>query len=87
MTDTNAKILWEPSQKRIRESNMIAFIDVVNSDWETKIDDFCELYAFSVREPEKFWRSLARFAGVVAETWGNDVWKDARSHLVPSCKT
>ena len=76
MTDTNAKILWEPSQKRIRESNMIAFIDVVNSDWETKIDDFCELYAFSVREPEKFWRSLARFAGVVAETWGNDVLKN-----------
>lgn len=76
MTDTNAKILWEPSQKRISESNMIAFIDVVNSDWETEIDDFCELYAFSVREPEKFWRSLARFAGVVAETWGNDVLKN-----------
>jgi acetoacetyl-CoA synthetase len=70
------KILWEPSQSRIRDSNVTAFIKVICLDWNTEINCFEELYDFSVTEPEKFWQSLAGFAGVIVETWGNSVLKN-----------
>ena len=76
MSDQNTKILWEPSQERIRESNIIAFIEAIESDWKTNIDDFEGLYEFSVQESEKFWQSLISFAGVIAETWGENVIKN-----------
>ena len=76
MSDQNTKILWEPSQERIRESNIIAFIEAVESDWKTNIDDFEGLYEFSVQESDKFWQSLISFAGVIAETWGENVIKN-----------
>jgi acetoacetyl-CoA synthetase len=76
VSDQNTKILWEPSQERIRESNIIAFIEAIESDWKTNIDDFEGLYEFSVQESEKFWQSLISFAGVIAETWGENVIKN-----------
>ena len=76
MSDQNTKILWEPSQEKIRESNIIAFIEAIESDWKTNIDDFEGLYEFSVQESEKFWQSLISFAGVIAETWGENVIKN-----------
>ena len=76
MSDQSTKILWQPSQERIDQSNIIKFMDTVNADWNINLRDFDELYDFSVQEAEKFWQSLISFAEVVSETWGGDVLKN-----------
>ena len=78
MINNDIKILWEPSRRRIKDSNITAFIEAVNLDWNTKIEGFEELYEFSIKEPENFWQSLIQFSGVIAETWGNNVLKNPK---------
>ncbi|MBT3238692.1 MAG: acetoacetate--CoA ligase [Rhodospirillaceae bacterium] len=70
MTDTP---LWQPSDTRVSTSNMTAFMEEVENDWNVTIEDVPALYDFSIAETEKFWQSLKDFAGISAETWGNVV--------------
>jgi acetoacetyl-CoA synthetase len=70
------KPLWQPSEERVRRSNMAAFMAAVERDWNVTVPDFETLYEFSVAEKEKFWVSLNAFSGVVAETWGDVVLRD-----------
>jgi len=68
---TDTAPLWRPDAKRIAESNMAAFIDALEEDWNVTIDGVDGLYAFSISEMERFWTSLREFAAVSAETWGS----------------
>ena len=69
--------LWQPSEDRIRQTNMVRFMEDVEEDWNVDIRDYAELYRFSIEEKEKFWTSLKDYAGIIAETWGTDVLVDA----------
>jgi acetoacetyl-CoA synthetase len=68
--------LWRPSEERVRASNLARFMAAVEKEWGVNCGSFAELHRFSVERPERFWPSLARFAGVVAETWGERVLVD-----------
>ncbi len=74
MDDTRP--LWQPSEDRIRQTNMVRFMEDVEEDWNVDIRDYAELYRFSIEEKEKFWTSLKDYAGIIAETWGADVLVD-----------
>ena len=74
MDDTRP--LWQPSEDRIRQTNMVRFMEDVEEDWNVDIRDYAELYRFSIEEKEKFWTSLKDYAGIIAETWGTDVLVD-----------
>ena len=74
MDDTRP--LWQPSEERIRQTNMVRFMEDVEEDWNVDIRDYAELYRFSIEEKEKFWTSLKDYAGIIAETWGADVLVD-----------
>ncbi len=56
MDDTRP--LWQPSEDRVRQTNMVRFMEDVEEDWNVHIRDFAELYRFSIAEKEKFWTSL-----------------------------
>ena len=71
-----AEPIWQPSDDRVRQTNMAHFMEAVEEDWNVTIGDFQELYRFSIAEKERFWTSLKDFAGVIAETWGNEVLVD-----------
>ena len=75
MDDTRP--LWQPSEDRIRRTNMVRFMEDVEEDWNVDIRDYAELYRFSIEEKEKFWTSLKDYAQIIAETWGTDVLVDA----------
>ncbi len=75
MDDTRP--LWQPSEDRIRRTNMVRFMEDVEEDWNVHIRDYAELYRFSIEEKEKFWTSLKDYAQIIAETWGTDVLVDA----------
>jgi hypothetical protein len=62
--------LWQPSPQRIEEANLTAFMGQVEADWGVACRDYGEVYAFSVDQMEKFWRSAWNFFDVIAETQG-----------------
>ena len=68
--------LWRPSEERIATANLIAFMDRVERDWGVAAGDYAALHDFSVTEIEKFWQSVWRHCGVVAETMGETVLAD-----------
>ena len=70
-------VLWTPSPERIARSNISAFIKQANRQYQAALKDSDSLYAWSVREPEKFWTLVWDFCGVIAETRGKRVLVDA----------
>jgi acetoacetyl-CoA synthetase len=70
--------LWQPSRERIRSANLTAFMRDAEAEWSTPLPDFPALYRWSVERPERFWRSLWTFAGVVAESRGDVVLQDGQ---------
>ena len=69
--------LWQPSEERILGSNLADFMEAVEKDWNVTVDGFSALYRFSVEEKEKFWQSLRDYAGIIAETWGDEALVEA----------
>jgi acetoacetyl-CoA synthetase len=65
--------LWRPTPARVSSANVTAFLERLRADWGVALADFPALWAWSVAEPEKFWRSLWSFCGVLAETRGDRV--------------
>ncbi len=68
--------LWQPSPDRVGQSNLAAFMEDVENDWNVTIADYDALYRFSIAEREKFWTSVKDYAGIIAETWGDAVLVD-----------
>ncbi|HEV2008859.1 MAG TPA: AMP-binding protein, partial [Burkholderiales bacterium] len=65
--------LWQPSAERIAASNMAAFMRAAASRYNLPIADYATLYDWSVCEPEKFWREVWDFCGVIADGQGDVV--------------
>ncbi len=69
--------LWQPSEEGILGYNLADFMEAVEKDWNVTIDGFSALYRFSVEDKEKFWQSLRDYAGIIAETWGDEALVEA----------
>jgi acetoacetyl-CoA synthetase len=65
------KPLWQPSAQAIAASNMQAFMRAAGARHGRQFDDYDALYAWSIAEPEQFWREVWSFCGVVADSPGN----------------
>ena len=59
-----SKILWQPSEERIRQSNMYRFIRFVNDRFGLQIDDYPGLYQWSVTNIADFWAAIWDFAEI-----------------------
>ncbi|MEO8037959.1 MAG: acetoacetate--CoA ligase [Betaproteobacteria bacterium] len=57
--------LWSPSPERFSQANLTAFAQQIKRDWGVATPDYHAMYAWSVREPDKFWSSLWDFCEVV----------------------
>ena len=68
--------LWQPSPVRIRDANLTRFSAHVAREWGVPLEGYDAIYAWSVAEPEKFWRSVWTFGGVKASTRGDRVLVD-----------
>ena len=58
------KPLWEPSDQRIKDSNMYRFMQGVNQAHGTNHSDYDSLYQWSVENIEAFWAEIWRFAEI-----------------------
>ncbi len=68
--------LWTPSEGRIANSNLTAFMNRVRSQRAVSIPDYGALYQWSIDEPQKFWQSVWDFGGIIAQHRGQVVLRN-----------
>lgn len=56
--------LWTPSDTRISNSNMSAFMKALNTEHKLNLKNYPELHEFSVSKKSLFWKSLINFFGI-----------------------
>jgi acetoacetyl-CoA synthetase len=61
-----AKLLWSPSQERIRASNMYHFMQWINARLSLNFTRYDELYQWSVDHIADFWEAWWHYAGIKA---------------------
>ena len=61
-----AKLLWKPSQERIKNSNMYRFMNFVNQKYGTDFSEYRPLYQWSVENIPEFWATFWDFAGIIS---------------------
>jgi len=60
------KLLWEPSEERIKNSNMYRFMGIVNEKYGKNFSKYDELYEWSVNSISDFWATMWDFAEIKA---------------------
>jgi acetoacetyl-CoA synthetase len=61
-----AKKLWHPSEERVRQTNMLRFMNQVNEKYNLNFSDYPALYQWSVDNIPDFWATLWDFAEIQA---------------------
>jgi acetoacetyl-CoA synthetase len=56
--------LWTPSQQRVKEANITAFIGFVNKRYGLQLKSYQQLYKWSVDEIPNFWSAVWDFVGI-----------------------
>ncbi|OOV87542.1 acetoacetate--CoA ligase [Oceanospirillum linum] len=59
--------LWQPDSHRIESSNLHQFIRQVNDAHKLSLNDYSDLFEWSIDQTEAFWSELWDFAGVIAD--------------------
>jgi len=59
-----AKLLWKPSEERIKNSNMYKFIQFINKRYGTNFTEYRPLYQWSIENIPEFWASFWDFADI-----------------------
>ena len=67
------KLLWKPSEERIRKSLLEKFVKNLKV---TKSKDFNNLWRWSVNEPEKFWSKFWDFSEIIGDKGKEIIKKD-----------
>ena len=60
------KLLWQPSEERIKQANMTRLIDFVNKKHGLEINSYAQLYNWSTENIPDFWAAVWKFEGIKA---------------------
>jgi acetoacetyl-CoA synthetase len=61
-----AKLLWTPSEERVKSTNMYRFMGFVNKKYNTNFSEYGPLYQWSIENIPDFWESMWEFAEIKA---------------------
>jgi acetoacetyl-CoA synthetase len=61
-----AKMLWKPSEARIKNSHMYRFMNFVNKKYRKNFAEYAPLYEWSVESIRDFWAAMWEFAEIKA---------------------
>jgi acetoacetyl-CoA synthetase len=61
-----SKLLWEPTQERIENTNMYRFMNFINEKYSQNITEYPFLYQWSIENISDFWAAMWEFAGIKA---------------------
>lgn len=77
MDSAQGEPLWQPSPGWAKATNLMRFAAQAAQRWNRKLDTMAEIHAWSVEQLEEFWLSVWEWGGVIAETRGETVLRDA----------
>ncbi len=72
-----AKMLWEPTEERIRNTNIYRFMNFVNDKFDQNFSEYTPLYEWSVENIAAFWAAMWEFADIKASVSYQRVIDDA----------
>jgi acetoacetyl-CoA synthetase len=61
-----AKKLWQPSEERIKSSNMYRFMNHINEKYGQNFTEYESLYQWSIQNIPVFWATMWDFAEIIA---------------------
>jgi acetoacetyl-CoA synthetase len=61
-----AKKLWQPSEERIKSTNMYKFMNLINEKYGHNLDEYESLYEWSIQNIPDFWATMWDFAEIKA---------------------
>jgi len=61
-----SKLLWQPSEARIKSTNMYRFMNIVNEKFNKEFKDYASLWEWSVDSLEDFWATSWEFLEIKA---------------------
>ncbi len=61
-----SKLLWQPSEERIKSTNMYRFMNLINEKFNTNFTDYPALWEWSVENLEDFWATAWDFLDIKA---------------------
>ena len=70
------KMLWKPSEERVKQTNMYRFLQTVNEKFGKNFTDYPSLYDWSVENIPDFWATTWDFVDIKAEAPYDDVVVD-----------
>jgi acetoacetyl-CoA synthetase len=59
--------LWSPGPARRQTANITRFIELIRSELDPDVRDFWDLYRFSLKHIEAFWRAVWEFGSVIGK--------------------
>jgi len=60
-----AKLLWKPTEDRIKNSNMYKFFQFINKKYGTDFNEYRPLYKWSIDNIPEFWASFWEYADII----------------------
>ena len=66
MSDGQAGPIWEPSTEAVEASQLTAYLKWLATERDLDFDGYPELWEWSVRDPDAFWRSIWDYFGVIS---------------------
>ncbi len=60
-----AKLLWEPSDDRIKDTNMYRFMNFINEKYSQGFKEYAPLYEWSISHVPDFWAAFWEFADII----------------------
>ncbi len=72
----SGNMLWQPSDQRINNSNMMRYMRYVNERFGLNVSGYNELYAWSVEQIPDFWASIWDFAEIIFSRGYDEVVDD-----------
>jgi acetoacetyl-CoA synthetase len=73
--------LWRPAPERAAASNLAAFLERANADWDLRLKDHADAYAWSVGNIGDFWASVWDFTGVIADGMGGQALAEGETMM------
>jgi acetoacetyl-CoA synthetase len=72
-----SKLLWQPSEEQIKNSNMYRFMGIVNQKFNQSFNEYQSLYEWSIENIADFWATMWEYADIIASQPYDQVIDDA----------
>lgn len=73
MFKSQSKLLWQPSQKTIENSNIKSYINWLNKNYSKQFSDYNDLWQWSVDDIGSFWESIWKYFDIIHEGYYQQV--------------